>query len=62
VKPNYTSESMRAKIQGAVLLECVVNASGEGDLRDSSRQRRLPMIWCDGRSGTNAQSTRAANG
>jgi TonB family protein len=29
VKPNYTSDAMRAKIQGAVLLECVVNRSGE---------------------------------
>jgi protein TonB len=29
VKPNYTSEAMRAKIQGTVLLECVVNTSGD---------------------------------
>jgi protein TonB len=29
VKPNYTSDAMRAKIQGAVLIECVVNTAGE---------------------------------
>ncbi len=29
VKPNYTSDAMRAKIQGDVLLECVVNTNGE---------------------------------
>jgi TonB family protein len=29
VKPNYTSDAMRAKIQGTVLLECVVNTNGE---------------------------------
>ena len=29
VKPNYTSDAMRAKVQGTVLLECVVNTSGE---------------------------------
>jgi protein TonB len=28
VKPWYTSEAMRAKIQGVVLLECVVLADG----------------------------------
>ena len=28
VKPEYTSDAMRAKIQGVVLLECVVNTSG----------------------------------
>ena len=29
VKPNYTSDAMRAKIQGTVLLECIVNTKGE---------------------------------
>lgn len=29
VKPNYTSDAMRAKIQGTVLIECVVNTNGE---------------------------------
>jgi protein TonB len=29
VKPNYTSEAMRAKIQGTVLVECVITASSE---------------------------------
>jgi protein TonB len=29
VKPNYTSDAMRAKVQGTVLLECVVNINGE---------------------------------
>lgn len=29
VKPNYTTDAMRAKIQGTVLLECVVSTAGE---------------------------------
>ena len=29
VKPNYTSDAMRAKIQGRVLVECIVNIHGE---------------------------------
>lgn len=29
VKPSYTSDAMRAKVQGTVLLECVVKSSGE---------------------------------
>ena len=29
VKPNYTSDAMRAKVSGTVLLECVVNTNGE---------------------------------
>jgi TonB family protein len=29
VKPNYTSDAMRAKIQGKVLVECIVNIHGE---------------------------------
>src|SRR5262249_37079939 len=34
VKPQYTSDAMRAKIQGAVFLEVVVNADGTvGDVR-----------------------------
>ena len=34
VKPQYTSDAMRAKIQGSVLLECVVRADGlVGDIR-----------------------------
>jgi protein TonB len=28
VKPQYTSDAMRAKIQGTVLVECVVNKDG----------------------------------
>jgi hypothetical protein len=28
VKPTYTSEAMRAKVQGQVLLECVVRPDG----------------------------------
>jgi protein TonB len=28
VKPSYTSEAMRAKVQGEVVLECVVQADG----------------------------------
>jgi protein TonB len=28
VKPQYTAEAMRAKVQGTVLLECVVLADG----------------------------------
>ena len=28
VKPSYTSEAMRAKVQGVVLLECVVQTDG----------------------------------
>ena len=34
VKPQYTAEAMRAKIQGGVLLECVVQTDGTvGDVR-----------------------------
>jgi TonB family protein len=34
VKPGYTSEAMRAKIQGAVLLQCTVNVDGTvGDIQ-----------------------------
>ena len=29
VKPNYTTDAMRAKISGEVVLECVVNTKGE---------------------------------
>jgi periplasmic protein TonB len=29
VKPDYTTDAMRAKVQGTVLLECVVNINGE---------------------------------
>jgi protein TonB len=29
VKPNYTSDAMRAKIQGTVLLECVIDTRGD---------------------------------
>jgi periplasmic protein TonB len=29
MKPNYTADAMRTKIQGTVLLECVVNTAGE---------------------------------
>jgi periplasmic protein TonB len=34
VKPQYTSDAMRAKVQGTVLLECVVNPDGNvGDIQ-----------------------------
>jgi TonB family protein len=34
VKPAYTSDAMRAKVQGTVLLECVVKPNGEvGDVK-----------------------------
>jgi protein TonB len=34
VKPDYTADAMRAKVQGAVLLECVVLTDGTiGDVR-----------------------------
>ena len=34
VKPQYTSDAMRAKVQGTVLLECVVNPDGSvGDVQ-----------------------------
>jgi protein TonB len=34
VKPGYTSDAMRAKVQGSVLVQCIVNADGSvGDAR-----------------------------
>ena len=34
VRPQYTSDAMRAKVQGTVLLECVVRSDGSvGDLQ-----------------------------
>jgi len=34
VRPRYTADAMRAKVQGVVLLECVVLADGRvGDVR-----------------------------
>jgi periplasmic protein TonB len=34
VRPNYTADAMRAKVQGAVLVECVVNPDGTvGDVQ-----------------------------
>ena len=34
VKPQYTSDAMRAKVQGTVLLECVVRPDGTiGDVQ-----------------------------
>jgi periplasmic protein TonB len=34
VKPQYTADAMRAKVQGSVIVECVVNADGTvGDAR-----------------------------
>jgi protein TonB len=34
VKPQYTSDAMRAKIQGTVLLECIVRPDGSvGDVQ-----------------------------
>jgi protein TonB len=31
VKPQYTSDAMRAKVQGTVLLECIVGPDGAVD-------------------------------
>ena len=43
VKPQYTSEAMRAKIQGVVTLEVVVNA--DGTVGDANVVRSLDPIF-----------------
>ncbi len=41
VKPQYTAQAMRAKIQGTVLLECVVKPDGTvGDIKVGARSTR----------------------
>ncbi len=42
-KPSYTSEAMRAKVQGVVLLECVVQA--DGGVGNCSVQRSLDSAF-----------------
>ena len=43
VKPSYTSEAMRAKVQGVVLLECVVQT--DGGVGNCSVQRSLDQTF-----------------
>jgi TonB family protein len=43
VKPSYTSEAMRAKVQGVVLLECVVQT--DGSVGSCSVQRSLDQAF-----------------
>jgi periplasmic protein TonB len=43
VKPSYTSEAMRAKVQGVVLLECVVQT--DGSVGNCSVQRSLDQAF-----------------
>ena len=53
VKPSYTSEAMRAKVQGVVLLECVVQTTGGVD--NCSVQRSLDRTF-----GLDQEAIRAA--
>jgi len=53
VRPSYTSEAMRARVQGVVLLECVVEASGGVD--NCSVQRSLDRTF-----GLDQEAIRAA--
>ena len=53
VKPSYTSEAMRAKVQGVVLLECVVDSGGGVD--NCSVQRSLDRTF-----GLDQEAIRAA--
>ena len=53
VKPAYTADAMRAKVQGTVLLECVVTANGEvGDVQ--------VIRSLDGTFGLDLEAVRAA--
>ena len=54
-KPKYTVEAMRARIQGEVIIECVVETTGE-----CSRFRVLRSL--DARLGLDQQALRAAAG
>ena len=53
VKPNYTSDAMRAKISGEVLLECIVNTKGE--VTDDKVLRSLDATF-----GLNQKAIKAA--
>src|SRR4029077_9129912 len=53
VKPQYTSDAMRAKIQGAVLLQCVVRP--DGSVTDIQVMRSL-----DPRFGLDEEAIKAA--
>jgi periplasmic protein TonB len=43
VKPQYTADAMRHKIQGVVLLECIVNK--DGTVGDVKVKRSLDRLW-----------------
>jgi TonB family protein len=53
VKPSYTSEAMRAKVQGVVLLECVVQT--DGGVGNCSVQKSLDQTF-----GLDQEAIRAA--
>jgi protein TonB len=53
VKPQYTSDAMRAKIQGAVLLQCTVRP--DGSVTDIQVMRSL-----DPRFGLDEEAIKAA--
>lgn len=53
VKPSYTSEAMRAKVQGVVLLECIVNT--DGTVGNCSVERSLDSAF-----GLDQEAIRAA--
>jgi protein TonB len=53
VKPNYTADAMRAKIQGVVLLQCVVEP--DGSVNRCSVQRSLDRAF-----GLDQEAIRAA--
>ena len=53
VKPQYTSDAMRAKVQGTVLLECVVRP--DGTVGDVSVKRSLDPTF-----GLDQQAVNAA--
>jgi periplasmic protein TonB len=61
VKPNYTSDAMRAKIQGNVLLECVIDT--RGDVTDIKILRSLdPTFGLDQEAIKAARQWRFAPG
>src|SRR5207247_5766164 len=53
VKPQYTSDAMRAKIQGTVILECIVRP--DGTVSDIQVQRSLDPTF-----GLDAEAIKAA--
>jgi TonB family protein len=55
VKPQYTADAMRAKIQGVVILECVVNT--DGTVRDVQVTRSLDTTY-----GLDEEAVKAAKG